>query len=182
MMKNILIELEKKLKKYGIIISFTGAFTQGIIEEMGDALKTYLNEKKNTKGKVYKIFSIYIELTQNVKNYVYSLDSEEEQEKILTSGVVIIGESGDEYFVSSGNLIRNEDIEPLEEMINKIDNCDEKELKKLYKKRLRQDIKKDAKGAGLGLVDMARKANRNFDYEFNKREDGYSFFTLTVHV
>lgn len=182
MMKNVLIELEKKLKKYGIIISFTGAFTQGIIEEMGDALKAYLNEEKNTKGKVYKIFSIYIELTQNVKNYVYNLESEKEREKILTSGVVIIGESQDEYFISSGNLIRNEDVDPLESTIENIQSADDKEIKKLYKKRLRQDMRKDAEGAGLGLIDMARKSNRELDCEFIERGDEYSFFTITVYV
>lgn len=182
MVKNFLIQLEKQLKEYGVVLSFTGAFTQGIIEEMGDALKAYLKDNKNTKGKVYKIFSIFIELTQNVKNYVKTLDSEAEREKISASGVVIIGESDQEYFISSGNLIRNEDVAPLKKRIEEILDSDDKEIKKLYKKRLRQDMKRDAKGAGLGLIDISRKTERDFQCEFIERGSEYNFFTITVFV
>ena len=149
---------------------------------MGDALKAYLNDNKNTKGQVYKIFSIFIELTQNVKNYVNSLDSEAEREKISTSGVVIIGESNGKYFISSGNLVKNGDVEPLKNRIDEILNSSDEEIKKLYKKRLRQDMKRDAKGAGLGLIDISRKTERDFECEFIERGNEYNFFTITVYV
>lgn len=182
MVKNILIQLQKKLKEYGVIISFTGAFSQGIIEEVGDALKVYLNEKKNTKGKVYKVFSVFIEQTQNVKNYVKKIESEKIKDKILTSGVIIIGETDEKYFISSGNLIREEDIGELKKLLEKIRNLSKKEINKLYRKRLRTEMRTEEGGAGMGLIEMARKSSQKIDYQFIEKEDGYKYFTLTVYV
>ena len=62
------------------------------------------------------------------------------------------------------------------------ENIDKKGLKKLYKKRLRADIKKDSGGAGLGLIEMARKATEKIDYNFINKENGYYFYTLTVII
>ena len=37
-----LIGLQKVLQNYGVLITFSGRFTQEVIEELGDAVKKYL--------------------------------------------------------------------------------------------------------------------------------------------
>ncbi|MGM0370009.1 MAG: SiaB family protein kinase [Bacillota bacterium] len=179
---SLIIELKEKLNREGIILSFTGPFSQGIIEEMGDALKSYLKDEKNNRGGIYKVFSVFIEQTQNVKNYAFDFDDRAEKEKILSSGTMIIGEKDSSYFVCSGNLIKKEDTTKLKRKLNQINDCDKENLDKLYKKRLRKEIKKDSGGAGLGLIDMARKADGRFEYNFLEQGEDYYFYTLTVTI
>lgn len=182
MLKDVIMRLKGELNEHGIILSFTGPFSQGIIEEIGDALKIYLENKSNTKGKMYQLFSIFIEETQNVKNYALSLKAQEEREKVLASGVMIIGEKKGTYFVSSGNLIKKDDIEKLRLRLEQIVNSDKKQLSKLYREKLRQETTSETGGAGLGLIEMARKASQKIEYDFIEREENYSFFTLTIYV
>ena len=42
---------------------------------------------------------------------------------------------------------------------------DSKELRKAYKQRLREGPPEGSKGAGLGFIEMARKADR-FEFDF----------------
>lgn len=177
----VILEVKEKLNEYGIVLSFRGPFSQGIIEEIGSALKSYLQNKDKTKGEIYKVFSIFIEQTQNVKNYAFHFD-EEEKEKILDSGIIIIGENEGKYFICSGNLVQEKDMPKLKERLNQLKDSSDKDLKKLYKERLRADMSRDGGGAGLGLIEMARKASEKIDYEFIAQEDGYYFYTLTVII
>lgn len=181
-MEDIIFDLKERLKKNGIIISFTGPFSQGIIEEIGEALKQHLKDEDFNKGVMYKIFSAFIEQTQNVKNYASSFSDEEEEAKIQSSGVMIIGYKNDEYFIYSGNLIKNEDVDDLKSKLDKINNMNSKELKKLYRKKLREDMKKESGGAGLGLIEIAKQSSRDLEYSFFEQEESYNFYTLIVYI
>lgn len=61
-------QLREKFEEQGTIMSFSGAFSQGIIEEVGEAIKIYVNHQEE-KDQIPKIFSVFIEMTQNIKNY-----------------------------------------------------------------------------------------------------------------
>lgn len=177
-----ILKLRKNLNKYGVIMSFTGPFSQGIIEEIGDALRNYLETKSNSRGEIFKVFSVFIEQTQNIKNYAYQFHDEDIQEEILLSGVLNIGMKDDKYFVSSGNLVKNEDVEELRERLEKIKSYDKKELANRYREILRSNKGNENGGAGLGLFEMARKASESIVFSFEEAEEGYNFFTLTINI
>ncbi len=177
-----ILELRNNLNKYGVIMSFTGPFSQGIIEEIGDALRNYLETKNNSRGEIFKVFSVFIEQTQNIKNYAYSLSNHAEQEKILLSGILNIGLKDDKYFVSSGNLVKNDNVEELHNKLKKIESYSKKELANVYREKLRETRDNDTGGAGLGLIEMARKASEDICYDFEKIDQDYYFFTLTIRI
>ncbi|HKL75637.1 MAG TPA: SiaB family protein kinase [Halanaerobiales bacterium] len=177
-----ILNLRNKLNKYGVIMSFTGPFSQGIIEEIGSALRSYLESKTDSKGEIFKVFSVFIEQTQNMKNYAYQLPDEKIQEEILLSGILNIGLRNDKYFVSSGNLVKKEDVKSLKNKLKKIKSYDKKELAKVYRKKLRDDDIDEENGAGLGLIEMARKASEKIKFEFEEVDENYEFFTLTIKI
>lgn len=177
-----ILKLRNNLNKYGVIMSFTGPFSQGVIEEIGDALRNYLQTKIDSRGEIFKVFSIFIEQTQNIKNYAYQLPDKDIQEKILMSGVLNIGFKDDKYFVSSGNLVKDEDVADLRDRLEKIQSYDRKELAQTYRKILRSKKDNEGPGAGLGLIEMGRKASEEIKYNFEEVEDGYNFFTLTIRI
>ena len=177
-----ILKLRNNLNKYGVIMSFTGPFSQGIIEEIGSALRNYLESKSDSKGRIFKVFSVFIEQTQNIKNYAFTLADKDEQEDILLSGILNIGLKDDKYFVSSGNLVKKEDVAELKERLEQISSYDKKELAKIYRNQLRKSDSEEGNGAGLGLIEMARKASENIIFDFENVDNKYDFFTLTIKL
>lgn len=181
-MEHNLLELQKTLQEYGIMINFSGRFTQAIIEQLGDAVKNYLETEATSQNDTYNVFSVFIEQTQNIKNYSAQKCNSPFGDRILNSGIVAIGKSATGYFVSSGNLVENSDIQPLTALLQEIAGLDKAGLKKRYKEQLKKEISPGSTGAGLGLIDMARRASASPAYSFSPVNDHLSFFTLKVSI
>ncbi|TDF97494.1 SiaB family protein kinase [Paenibacillus piri] len=181
-MSNSLLELQHTLSQYGLLISFSGTFTQEIIEELGEAVKKYLETEERPKTDIYNVFSIFIEQTQNIKNYCMSQKGTETYEQISSSCIITIGRSGDGNYISSGNLVLKENVSKLAGILDQLNGLDKADLKKLYKEKLKQEAFSDQPGAGIGLVDIARKAAQPLEYTFTPVDAQFSFFTLRAVV
>jgi hypothetical protein len=179
---NPLLEVQSLLSKHGILISFSGKLTQGLIEEYGEAVKTYLELEDRPQNVIFHVFSIFIEQTQNIKNYCNSMKHSALYEQISQSSIVTIGKTENGSYTFCGNLVAKEHIDPLVARIEQLSAMDKTGLKKLYKEILKMDLPPDAQSAGLGLVDMARKATRPLEYTVTPVNEQLSFFTLKAVV
>lgn len=177
-----LLELQKVLQGYGVLINFSGRFTQEIIEELGDAVKKYIETEDTSQHDTYNVFSVFIEQTQNIKNYSAQKEGTPFGERIANSGIVAIGRSENGYFVSSGNIIEEKDIAPLIGKLDEISAQDKTGLKKMYKEQLKKELPPGSLGAGLGLIDMARRSPLPLQYSVYRIDAHLSFFTLTVCI
>ncbi len=177
-----LYDLRKRLSEQGILISFNGPFSHSIIEELGKAVKHYLEMEEVRKTALMDVFSVYIEATQNVRNYGARADLEEATRTKVGSGIIVIARSEDRYIVSSGNLVRAEDGAELSQRLEELRGMDKAQLKARYKEQMRKEIPPGAQGAGLGLIDMARKASEPLAYDLVPDGDGFAFFTLRVTI
>ena len=177
-----LLDLQKTLQGYGVMINFSGRFTQAIIEQLGDAVKKYLETEATSQNDTYNVFSVFIEQTQNIRNYGEQKRCSPFGERVMNSGIVAIGKSAAGYFVSSGNIVENADIRQLTSMLDEISELDKAGLKKRYKEQLRKETPPGSTGAGLGLIDMARRASGPLRYSFTPVEENLSFFTLIVSI
>ncbi|KLO23264.1 hypothetical protein X275_03715 [Marinitoga sp. 1197] len=178
--KNIL-EIKDKIRKNNIIMSFIGPFSQGIIEEIGRALREYIKKDKNHNTSSNNIFSVFIEQSQNIKNYERIL-SKKEINHVFLESIILIGKNEQNYFISSGNIVKKEDIQNLKERIDEINSLSKDEIKLLYKKRLREKFKSETGGAGLGFLEMAKRASNKFEYDFIKLDNNYYYFILIITV
>ena len=176
-----LLNIQKTLRNEGVLISFSGRFSQTIIEELGEVLKKYLETEENTKSSIYSIFAIFVEQTQNIQNNWNKVASHERNTEIANSCIVTIGKQEENNYISSGNLILNRDTQPLIEKIEKLRTLTNEELKKLYKDT-RKSVNEDETSAGLGLIDISRKASYPLDYSITAIDDSVSFFTLKALV
>lgn len=183
MINENLHQLIGELSSYGIIVSFNGSFTQGIIEEIGTAITSYLQAEKDTdETDIHNVFSVYIEQAQNIKTYfskkAVGNDTLEINRRAFES-IIVIGRHDDRFFVCSGNLVHNDDIQRLKERIDYVNSLSKDQLKKYYKEMLRK-AGPPCDNAGLGIIDMARKAVLPLEYMFMPRDENYAFFTLKV--
>jgi hypothetical protein len=88
----------------------------------------------------------------------------------------------DGHYIVSGNLIHVDDIENLQSRISNINNMGKNELKELYLKVLETGGISSKGGAGLGLIEMARKSDRKLDAAFHKINKQCADFYLQVYL
>lgn len=176
-----LYELRESFNDKGILICFAGPFSHSIIEELGNAVKRYLEAEQITKASLMDVFAIFIEQTQNVRNYAERKAAEGNRDCDFNSGVIVIGKSGDRFVVTSGNIVAREDIGPAAAQLDALQTLDKAGLKAAFKEQMRKEIL-PGQSAGLGLIDMARKSSEPLQYSLREIDDRYSFFSLRATV
>jgi hypothetical protein len=181
-MNDQLIQVHNYLRTNGIMICFSGKLSQELIEEYGAAVRKYLEADDRPMNEVSTVFSIFIEQTQNIKNYCSRVQEHSLFEEIHQSSIVTIGKTAEGNYVQSGNLLLSNDAEQLKTRIDLLVGLDKTELKKLYKEKLKQELPSDSTGAGLGLIEIARKATQPLEYFVTPIDSTVSFFTLKACV
>jgi hypothetical protein len=162
-----------------ILLCFNGPFSQGLIEELGEALKNHVQNEKAPSSSAFDVFTAYIEVAQNIREYALAKQYDEKQ---ASATVVISQDREGRYVISAGNFVEPEDGPMLVERINALARMDKEELKQLFKKRLREPRDGDT-SAGLGLIDLARKSSAPFSCSSYPVDAGTRcFFTVRVVI
>jgi hypothetical protein len=76
----------------------------------------------------------------------------------------------------------NSSIEHLREKIEKMNAMTPEQLRAYYQEMLSVAELSEKGGAGLGILDMARKSRMPLEYEFIPIDDNYSFFILAISI
>ncbi len=176
-----LYDLKEGFTREEILICFSGPFSHSIIEELGNAVKKYLEIEQLTKASLMDVFSIFIEQTQNVRNYACMKTAEGNSDHDFNCGIVVIGKAGEKHVVSAGNIVERRDIAGAIDRLDSLRPMDKQALKAAYKEQLRNS-QSDPKGGGLGLIDMARKASEPLEYAIREIDDRYCFFSMKATV
>lgn len=171
------------LKADNIIFCYSGPISHATVEGIGHTLKLDLEIEDAGFTVSQAIFSIFVEQMQNILNYSAEKVKEDTQlEKELRVGVLVIGQENEDLYVYCGNKVFCADVPTLQQKIESIRMLDKDELKALYKEKRKQTPDEKSKGAGLGLIEMARKAGKPIDYCFTPIDDTYSFFSIKVTI
>jgi len=175
-------QLKKSLEQYNILICFSGKFSQGIVEQLCDSIKGQITEGEPVNGNPSKVISIFVEQTQNIINYNLQNANHKYHDQLLESSIITIGRTPNGFFVTSGNIIDTKDLGALVSKIDFLNSLNPTELKKYYKEVIKSDSPDDkGRGAGLGLIHMARKANSPIEYENYSIDDELSYFQINVN-
>ena len=178
-----LYNLYNSIKKEKIIFCYSGPISQATIEGIGSTLRLDLKLEEADMSSSQKIFSVFIEQMQNVLNYSEDkIVNDKDLEKELRIGILVIGQEEDNFYVYCGNKIYNDDIEKIQNRIDEISGLTKEELKEVYKKRRRSEVEDSSKGAGLGLIEMARKSGQPIEYSFKEFDEKFSFFSIKVLI
>ncbi len=179
----------EKIKKYrlllqdnGIILSISGVLSQDLLSIFVESLKAKLELLLPINPSAHNIFNIFIEQAQNILNYSKTQDTNISS-LINSSNIIFVGYDNDEklFYISSSNLIANDDMPKVKERIEYINSLDSEELKSYYKLARKSGVKMHEKGAGLGFIEMAKKSSKKLEYSFESYDESYSFFILKVY-
>jgi hypothetical protein len=170
-------ELQKFCSDQQILICLNGPNSQSLIEEIGKAMRQHI-ATQTEDSKAMDVFSIYIEISQNIRNYAL----QKNYDSVTSSATVIIASHPQgRYSVSAANLVEPNDGQRLLERIQSLSQYDKAGLKQLYKSQLREG-ELNSGGAGLGLIEMARRSSAPLEASLEDRPGGKAFFALRVIV
>ncbi len=178
-----LFALKKELAQQGIFFEFSGPLSQTLLAEMGDILKQKMKLEDASSPTILKVFSMVVEQTQNIIHYsAEKMGMLGESRQDLSSGIIAVGMEGDTYFVITGNLVDNNDVDHLKSKLSVLATMNAEELKNYYKEQRRLNPDDRSKGAGLGFIEMARKACKPIEFDFVPVDDRFSFFSVNAHI
>ena len=184
MLARDMYDFRDELNEKGIIFCYSGYITEAVLSGIGSALKTKLSLENEDRSRTRSLFAVFVEQVQNVIRYSAEKipEGNDVTDDELRYGVLVVGKSGEKYFVSCANLIAQEDVKRLGTNLGKIQGMDAAGLKALFKETLKGETPDGSKGAGVGFVDIARRASHGFEFDFTQVDDTHSYFCLKAYV
>ncbi|MFT4526037.1 MAG: hypothetical protein ACI9FU_002174 [Granulosicoccus sp.] len=165
-------DFDKKIKDSNIVMIYKGDFARdsimpiiAILEEQMRALT------EDSKSKSF--FLIIVEMLQNISRHAYDV--------VDRSGIFMITEDEGKIGVQAGNIVSTKDKNFLDGKIKELNELDPLDLKKLYKTTLREGSLSEKGGAGLGLIEVARKTLAPMIGRFDELGNDSHFFTYSVN-
>lgn len=183
-----LFELRSILHKRGIIFAYSGYVTEPVLSGVGEALKRKLAIDDADTKTLRSVFAVFVEQMQNIIRYSaekLSIDPPDGSVHPLAEirhGILTIGKEGTDYVVYSGNLVDREDVGRLRERLERIRGMNKDELRALHKEKLRSGPEKGSKGAGLGFMEIARRASKPIEFDFIDVDAKHAFFSFKATV
>ncbi len=180
-----LFQMNQDFDQQGIFLNLCGPLSHSLMVEMGELMKTKMALEGSDANTIKKAFSVLVELNQNIIHY----SAEKEHEKANTHsrcfngcGIISIGRNKSNYFLLSGNLIENQKVTKLKQKLEKVRNLSKEELKEEYRLQRKKVPDSESKGAGLGLIEIARKAFGPLEFKFDQIDKHHTFFSLKTVI
>ncbi len=176
--KHFLSLLEKfsSDKKKSVMVNHFGEFSQDLINSIASSVEEQMIHAGDQKKVVKRVFSILIEGLQNIR-----LHGERGEDGKQQAYLILI-KNPTYYKLGFGNLIQQDDIEPIERYLAKINGMNPSELKELYTSILTNGYISKKGGAGLGFLTMRMKAENQLSYQILRFTNGTAFFSVDAQI
>ncbi len=178
-----ILSVKKIVEENGIIFLMYGGFlSQTLITGMTEALEKEVQSSELNAGVASNIFTIFIELSQNMMNYSITKYKDHGLDK--SEALIVIGKDSDNfYYISSQNVVDKKGMEVINSRLDDIISLNKEEIKNRYRELRKSGKHSHNKGGGIGFYEIAKRCN-GFEYEFLPiDEDRYYFqFKVIVHA
>ena len=175
--------MKTESNQHGIILSFNGFISEGILFALGDALKKKMSLDETDISTMKRVFSVFVEQAQNIIRYsAETLANDDQEGSRISSGLITVGSEDGRFFVVCGNIMRREDADPLQARLEKIRNLDPAGIKAYYLEKIKDADEPASKGASLGLIEIARRASEPIQYDFLTIDDLTTFYCMKVFI
>lgn len=154
---------------------FDDHFTD-ILIEVNDAAST--QDKKSTRKKVSYLIA---ECFQNIVRHA-DPDGDFEGSHITHPKMFALRHHKGTYLMSTSNIVHKTKLDKLEQALESLQNLGPEELKKIYLNSLQTGGHNEAGGAGLGLIEMARKSKKAPSYHFEDINQSFTNFFMQIEV
>jgi hypothetical protein len=181
-----IIEYNGMIKNLNISLIYSGPMWHDGIKSIADIVQTRLDIDDVPGNAAKSIFSVFVEQVTNV--LMYSAEKgrfpQPDKEPIdVSSGTLVLGHKEQTYFVQTGNAIKLENKELIMRRIDHLNSLDKEGLRQFHRECMNaENDNQESMGAGLGLIEIARRATAPIEYKFMPIDDKTMYFTMYVEI
>jgi len=171
--------LTNELASSGFPLIYKGEMNHNVMRTFALMANRKIQEKSLPTAVRKRVFHIIIECLQNITKHS---DDYDEKERHIGNGLFVVGETKEGFYVITGNIVQNHRIQDLRQRIDVLNNSTAEELRGFFIKQMMNGEIDEKGGAGLGLIDIARKSGQKLFYHFVPFDDKSHFFILVVNI
>ena len=174
-------DIQKLVDDDGIIfLSYGGFLSQTLIAGMTEALEKEAESNDIGMGVSSNIFTIFIELSQNMMNY--SKNHYPNDREIDPGGLIVVSKDKESnYYIHSQNIVSIDDKKKMEPKLVDVTSLDRDGIKKKYKELRRSGKDTHGKGGGLGFYEIAKRCNE-IKYDFKEINEDKFYFHIKTKI
>lgn len=176
--KSLIKDFYRTIHFDDLTIAYSGTFTDSMTDKIIELSEAYLNTNEKLSKLKKRTSFLVAECFQNVVRH---------GKKEIAEPSSLLHESfflrffDNRCFIASENLMPRSKVNELKSKLDTVNLYDKSELRVLYRSILEAGEQSDAGGAGLGLVEMARKTGNKLEYIFEEKDaDNVLFYLLMV--
>jgi len=168
----------ESLQSNNILFMFKGDFNQELVNSIAKVVSGLADISHETVLVKNRMTGTIIECLQNICRHGENI----EEGSSLKPGIILLRKTEGDYILDIGNSLMTKKVESLQGYIDRVNNMNDEELRNFHKEVLVKTELFGKFGADLGLINVARKAKRDFKYAFREINENYSFFSLEVAI
>lgn len=155
---------EKETDK--VILEHVGDFTSDYIDSLLPSMEKSLINNIENESIRKKAFHIFVECIQNLYHHIEPIDDLLPIYKSDKIGAIVMVKENNGCRVTTGNFIKKEQESFLKNKIDQLNRLSSDEVKRLYRETINNSAFSEKGGAGIGMIDMARKTGNKLNYQF----------------
>jgi hypothetical protein len=181
-MLEAITRLHQDLRQRGTIVGFTGTVSQGIDEDVCEALELYVAKNRMETNLSSQLFSIFIEISQNIRKYFRSKSGNPAVfNHIRDTGTIVVGRNGNDYYVSAVNLIETRDRSALEARLQSLKSLSPEQARAAFRESL-LDERHPGDPTDLGFLFLAKLTRGRIEFRFDPCDRDFTFFYLEAVI
>lgn len=171
-----------EMENNNILLAYKGEITSKVLTSLLDIVEQKLDSLSEAVKIKKTMFNVLVECLQNLYHHAEEFSLMEIPSSKYNHVMIMIRKDLDEYTIMTGNYILSSKVGTLKAKIDKVNSLNKEELRMYGSKVLAYDGFSEKGGAGLGLIDMARKTGQKLGYEFFPINEQFAFFNLNLKV
>lgn len=168
------LNLYDALIENGIYVVYIGKFNQRITKFFSEMVESELEKECDNKITRRRVYHTIVEILQNMQRHADELGE--------GSGLFMIGRKNHIYYIITSNKVLKSNVPKIKSTLDQINNATKEQLKEMYKKQLVEGRLSEKGGAGLGLIDIARKTDTKYEYLFIPINFELDYFVLKIEI
>lgn len=167
-------EFFQEFSKDNLALLYDGSINDDITDKIIALSEYNITNYEELKKSKKRVSFLMAECFQNIIRHGEKMQVE--KIRIGEPGFFLTRNFENAFFITSGNIIKKEKIDGLKSQLDQLNELSRDEIKEMFRSVLEMGEISDKGGAGLGLIDMARRSGQKFDYIFKEYNDKLSFF------
>lgn len=167
------VDIRNSLRANRVIMAYNGAVSDELMVTLAELLKTRLLSHDDPKRSKL-VFSVFMEAVQNLIWHGRDRES--------PTGMIMIAEDDDGVCVICGNRISRAQSTELGQQLQHLQNADKDTIRQLYREGMSRSSQHEGPGAGLGLLEIVRRAVSPISFTFVDVDSDSVDFILAARI